>query len=61
MNRTDLLTRLLRVRRRIKSKILDQIIDEILQLKAAAAVAQRGADRWRARAEQAERAPEPHT
>ena len=55
MSRPDLLTRLRRIRRRTRSKLLDMIIDEILQLKAAAAVAQQGADRWQARAERAER------
>ena len=51
--RPDLLTRLRRAKHR--TKLLDHIVDEILQLKAAAASAQQAADRWQARAEQAER------
>ncbi len=37
-----------------KSPFLAEIIDEIIQLQAAAAVAQAAADQWRARAERAE-------
>ena len=55
MSRPDLLTRLRRVRHRIRSKLLLKLIDEIIQLEAAAVLSQQAADRWQARAEQAER------
>ena len=50
----DLLARLRESAQMTKSKLLDEVIDEIIQLRAAAAAAQRAADRWRARAERAE-------
>ena len=50
----DLVTRLRQSAQMTESKLLDEVIDEIIQLRAAAAAAQKAADRWQARAERAE-------